>query len=304
MTPPRLPSAPPLTSANAHSPTLDSLGNLTQITINVSTGALSAAAANTQLIASAGTQPPPPPKLPKRKGPSPIATAVLIAGGFACALSLARWYCVFLRWRHARQSMSGAAGHAATRISNGPSQVAPALPPPTVRCSLVSRSIPPLAKGEQLADENNGAVECAICLAPLAPGDEALGLPCGHEYHESCITQWLAAKPMPQCPLCKAYVLVAPPQPIGKPCAASPSRGQVPAVPTAPAAASVDAPVEVRGVIGAAVSEPEELRASDLRDLLRRSCSSPSTPRSRPFCRMSCAFASFPCAASKRDHSS
>jgi hypothetical protein len=45
---------------------------------------------------------------------------------------------------------------------------------------------------------------CCICLDRMQPRQHrVLALACGHAFHEPCITQWLAAQALCQCPLCK-----------------------------------------------------------------------------------------------------
>lgn len=56
--------------------------------------------------------------------------------------------------------------------------------------------------------------DCAVCLAPLRAGTDAIALPCGHEFHRACVARWYAAsvkqaaparqRPRLACPLCKA----------------------------------------------------------------------------------------------------
>ena len=43
---------------------------------------------------------------------------------------------------------------------------------------------------------------CTICLDFL--GDEPKTLPCGHKFHEPCITRWCATRP--NCPICRRAV--------------------------------------------------------------------------------------------------
>lgn len=47
-----------------------------------------------------------------------------------------------------------------------------------------------------------GGEHCSICLEPVAPGEEALGLPCSHVFHPQCAGPWVAAHN--SCPTCKA----------------------------------------------------------------------------------------------------
>ena len=43
--------------------------------------------------------------------------------------------------------------------------------------------------------------ECSICLMEISNGQDAILLPCGHMYHENCVTKWL--KIHNTCPLCR-----------------------------------------------------------------------------------------------------
>ncbi|CEP03028.1 unnamed protein product (mitochondrion) [Plasmodiophora brassicae] len=42
---------------------------------------------------------------------------------------------------------------------------------------------------------------CAICMTDFSTGDQVATLPCGHEFNEACIEQWLRIKR--QCPVCR-----------------------------------------------------------------------------------------------------
>ena len=43
--------------------------------------------------------------------------------------------------------------------------------------------------------------ECSICLMEVNDGEDTILLPCGHMFHEKCVTQWL--KIHNTCPLCR-----------------------------------------------------------------------------------------------------
>ncbi|ERS98296.1 hypothetical protein HMPREF1624_05080 [Sporothrix schenckii ATCC 58251] len=51
-------------------------------------------------------------------------------------------------------------------------------------------------------------VECVVCLEDYVAGDRVMSLPCGHEFHESCITPWLTTRRR-TCPICKGDVVRA-----------------------------------------------------------------------------------------------
>ena len=42
---------------------------------------------------------------------------------------------------------------------------------------------------------------CAVCLEPYSSGEDVKVLPCLHNYHPACITQWLLTHI--RCPVCK-----------------------------------------------------------------------------------------------------
>ncbi|GAB4821420.1 hypothetical protein N2152v2_008466 [Parachlorella kessleri] len=48
---------------------------------------------------------------------------------------------------------------------------------------------------------------CAICLEEYADGDKVLTLPCHHDFHATCVKQWLCQQGASAfCPMCKAAV--------------------------------------------------------------------------------------------------
>ncbi|KAL5604385.1 hypothetical protein BROUX41_002357 [Berkeleyomyces rouxiae] len=49
--------------------------------------------------------------------------------------------------------------------------------------------------------------ECVVCLEEYVDGvSQVMGLPCGHEFHEECITPWLTNRRR-TCPICKGDVV-------------------------------------------------------------------------------------------------
>ncbi|KAJ5646328.1 ring finger protein [Penicillium lividum] len=50
----------------------------------------------------------------------------------------------------------------------------------------------------------DSGAECAICISNLQLGERATILPCGHMFHDVCITQWVTRNP--SCPLCRQNI--------------------------------------------------------------------------------------------------
>lgn len=46
-----------------------------------------------------------------------------------------------------------------------------------------------------------GAMACQVCLDELRPADEVSRLPCGHAFHDECISRWLT-ECRATCPIC------------------------------------------------------------------------------------------------------
>lgn len=53
--------------------------------------------------------------------------------------------------------------------------------------------------------ESNPKMEiCSICLNNSTKNECVVKLPCGHEFHQNCITTWLEESSSNGCPLCRA----------------------------------------------------------------------------------------------------
>ncbi|EFX04951.1 PA domain containing protein [Grosmannia clavigera kw1407] len=50
--------------------------------------------------------------------------------------------------------------------------------------------------------------ECVVCLEDYVAGDRIMSLPCGHEFHASCIIPWLTTRRR-TCPICKGDIVRA-----------------------------------------------------------------------------------------------
>ena len=51
-------------------------------------------------------------------------------------------------------------------------------------------------------EEEDNSCSCAICLDDFEDKEKVRLLPCGHRFHESCLTPWLTERHS-SCPLCK-----------------------------------------------------------------------------------------------------
>ncbi|XP_074587521.1 RING-H2 finger protein ATL8-like [Curcuma longa] len=76
---------------------------------------------------------------------------------------------------------------------------------PTLSFAASSSTAAPAPAGVELVD-------CAICLAEFACGDQVRVLPqCGHGFHAACVDTWLGSNA--SCPSCRRVVVVpAPPR--------------------------------------------------------------------------------------------
>ncbi|KAK3413663.1 hypothetical protein EUGRSUZ_I02211 [Eucalyptus grandis] len=154
-----------------------------------------------------------------------VILAVLLCA-LICAVGLvAVARCAWLR-RYPPASAASATAAAAAVASR---------PPPAANRGLKKKALQSLPKivygpgeaGAAAAAAAAGAagrlpVECAICLAEFAEGDEVRLLPqCGHGFHVGCIDPWLGSHS--SCPSCRQILVVARCQ----------KCGQFPAVPAA-----------------------------------------------------------------------
>ena len=85
--------------------------------------------------------------------------------------------------REQLQALLGAAGHAA----------AP--------CGCSERTVAELESRPVTAQEHDDGAGCAICLVDFEIDSPARALPCGHCFHEACISRWLHGHHT--CPVCR-----------------------------------------------------------------------------------------------------
>ena len=52
-----------------------------------------------------------------------------------------------------------------------------------------------------VAPPASGDTSCSVCLCGFEPGEKATRMPCGHLYHEACLTKWLTSHNT--CPSCR-----------------------------------------------------------------------------------------------------
>ena len=56
-------------------------------------------------------------------------------------------------------------------------------------------------------DDDDDAEMCAVCLSAYEPSDTVIRVPCGHTFHEACVSRWLSQDP--SCPTCRFQFLAA-----------------------------------------------------------------------------------------------
>ncbi|XP_011650093.1 E3 ubiquitin-protein ligase RNF115 [Cucumis sativus] len=45
---------------------------------------------------------------------------------------------------------------------------------------------------------------CAVCMEDFLPDEGGKQIPCGHVYHQSCLSSWLSIRD--SCPLCRCHI--------------------------------------------------------------------------------------------------
>lgn len=64
-------------------------------------------------------------------------------------------------------------------------------------------------RGQASGSHSTRSTTCIVCLTDYLSGDELVRLPCGHDYHRTCVFTWLSAHKL--CPVCKQEVVIKPP---------------------------------------------------------------------------------------------
>ncbi|XP_078440276.1 RING/U-box superfamily protein isoform X2 [Wolffia australiana] len=73
----------------------------------------------------------------------------------------------------------------------------------------------PLRTYQNRGGQKDEAVQCYICLLEYEEGDPVRVLPCGHEFHQSCVDKWLKEVHR-VCPLCRGDVCISELAPLDK----------------------------------------------------------------------------------------
>jgi len=71
----------------------------------------------------------------------------------------------------------------------------------------ILKKLPEVVISKEQVDAN---VECSVCKEEFEHGEIVLGIPCGHLYHEECISPWL--KQQNTCPNCRYELPVDDPE--------------------------------------------------------------------------------------------
>ncbi|KAG9442539.1 hypothetical protein H6P81_018393 [Aristolochia fimbriata] len=140
----------------------------------------------TRFLSAGGHSPAAPP-------PDPAAVdsdVVVILAALLCALICVVGLALVARCAWIRRS-----------ASSPPSQA----PPNKGLKKKILKSLPKTSFSKSLSGK---LVDCAICLAEFAEGDEIRLLPqCGHGFHVACIDTWLGSHS--SCPSCRQILVVA-----------------------------------------------------------------------------------------------
>ena len=133
---------------------------------------------------------------------SPVGVAMIVLVAVVLAVVLAILLFLFLR-RRRRRANEAAARERSIAMTQ-------------LRMGRVEEAVSALPRRLYTAEDAAAApaIECSVCLATFAVGDELRHLPCGHEFHLKCVDAWLlgaaaasADRVSATCPLCKAVPL-------------------------------------------------------------------------------------------------
>lgn len=59
---------------------------------------------------------------------------------------------------------------------------------------------------QHVQKEDDGVIECAICLDNINYNYEKSVLNCGHGFHKNCIDEWINKSVLNTCPCCRSYI--------------------------------------------------------------------------------------------------
>ncbi|XP_033633478.1 E3 ubiquitin-protein ligase RNF103-like [Asterias rubens] len=72
-----------------------------------------------------------------------------------------------------------------------------------LQANMVDRGLGDVATINPWPEGMMKSSECSICLEPYMQGVELCGLPCGHAFHQRCVTLWLTSNRNHCCPNCR-----------------------------------------------------------------------------------------------------
>jgi hypothetical protein len=59
---------------------------------------------------------------------------------------------------------------------------------------------------QHVQKEDDGKIECAICLDNINYNYDKSVLNCGHGFHKNCIDEWINKSVLNTCPCCRSYI--------------------------------------------------------------------------------------------------
>ncbi|OWM77283.1 RING-H2 finger protein ATL39-like [Punica granatum] len=134
--------------------------------------------------------PPPSPSLPHKSNLPMLYYGLVVVG--TAAVVLAVYNLIIIKWCTHRSSASAQAGPRFVELTGGSQSF-----------EHPGRNLLSSFKYKKEAAQENGELECAVCLSVVEDGEEIRRLPrCKHTFHVSCIDMWLYSHS--DCPLCRA----------------------------------------------------------------------------------------------------